>query len=74
MPSHADKDETKKAKLPDWCTRFHIYGNKQADRLAEQAARYGQVPQHIAKTIIGRIVNARKKQFRVAQPAQIATA
>ena len=65
MPSHADEDESKKVKLPDWCAKFHIYGNKQADRLADMAARYGLVPQHLAKTVISRIVNARKVSFEL---------
>ena len=40
MPSHSDDDPDKASKRPEWCTRYHVVGNKQADRLAEVAARY----------------------------------
>jgi Ribonuclease HI len=48
MPSHSEDDETKAAKKPDWCTDFHVKGNKQADRLAEVAARLAQILNDIA--------------------------
>ena len=66
MPSHADEDENKRAKLPDWCTKYHIYGNKQADRLADLAAAYAQVPRQDAKSIVTVVANARRIQLRAA--------
>ena len=59
MPSHTALDEQnietgkggkgkgkhkkKDIELPNWCTKIHIEGNKQADRLAGIAARYAQL-------------------------------
>ena len=66
MPSHSDEDKTKKDKLPNWCTPYYVAGNKQADRLADVAARYAQIPESVAKPVRLSIDGCRQIQLRLA--------
>ena len=66
MPSHSDTDESKKTKLPSWCTPYYVAGNEQADRLADVAARYAQIPESVAKPVRLSIDGCRQIQPRIA--------
>jgi hypothetical protein len=52
MPSHTDKDSTKKK--PSWLTQWHVDGNNIADVLADQAAEEHSLPYGIAAKVIKR--------------------
>ena len=47
-------------------TPYYIAGNKQADRLADVAARYAQIPESVAKPVRHLIDGGRQIQSRIA--------
>ena len=54
MPSHLDdpfaKDNKGKPKVrPLWVQERDIFGNKEADRLADRAAEIAELPEHVVE-------------------------
>ena len=57
MPSHTDTDPKKAAKAPDWMRPWHVLGNKEADNLAETAARLHELPPYVTDPITLKLTN-----------------